>query len=103
MEIAIKNMVCSRCIKVVKEILNQLAIPYISVELGRVHIKGTFSAEQAIYLKEKLLEEGFDIVEDQKLMTVQRIKNLIINIVYDKDLDEWNEKLSVYLSEELHK
>src|SRR5436305_7505982 len=103
MEIAIKNMVCSRCIKVVKAILHQLAIPYTSVELGRAHIKGTFSAEQAIYLKEKLLEEGFDIVEDQKLMTVEKIKNLIIDLVYDKDLEEWNENLSAYLSELLHK
>jgi AraC-like DNA-binding protein len=84
MEIAIKNMVCSRCIKVVKEILNQLA-------------------KQAIYFKEKLLEEGFDIVEDQKLMTVEKIKNLIIDRVYDKDLEEWNENLSAYLSDQLHK
>ena len=103
MEIAIKNMVCGRCIKVVTGVLHQLAIPYISVELGRVHMKGTFSAEQAIRFKERLLEEGFDIVEDQKLMTVEKIKNLIIHLVYDKDLEEWNENLSVYLSEQLHK
>src|SRR5437868_14579365 len=94
MEIAIKNMVCSRCVKVVKEILHQLAIPYTSVELGRVHIKGTFSAEQAIRLKERLLGEGFNIVEDKKLMIVEKIKNLIINLVYDKDIEEWNENLS---------
>jgi len=103
MEIAIKNMVCGRCVKVMKEILNQLAIPYTNVELGKIHLKGTFSAEQAIHLKERLLEEGFDIVEDQKLMIVEKIKNLIINLVYDKDLEDWNENLSVYLSEQLHK
>ncbi|HXL55317.1 MAG TPA: AraC family transcriptional regulator [Chitinophagaceae bacterium] len=103
MEIAIKNMVCGRCIKVVKEILNQLAIPYTNVELGRIHFKGTFSAEQAIHFKERLLEEGFDVVEDQKLMIVERIKNLIIDLVYNKDLEEWNENLSSYLSDNLHK
>lgn len=103
MEIAVKNMVCVRCIKVVKEILNQLQIPYVNVELGRIHLKGTLDAEQATYLKERLLEEGFDIVEDQKLVVIEKIKNLIVDLVYNKDLSEWNENLSVYLSAQSHK
>jgi AraC family transcriptional regulator len=65
MDIAIKNMVCTRCIKVVTEILKQLRIPFTNVELGKIHIVGTLNAQQAILLKEKLLLEGFDIVEDK--------------------------------------
>lgn len=103
MEIAVKNMVCARCIKVVKEILNELQIPYTDVELGRIHLKGALDAEQAIHLKEKLLDEGFDIVEDQKLMVAEKIKNLIVDLVYNKDLSELNENLSDYLSAQLHK
>jgi AraC family transcriptional regulator len=103
MEVAVKNMVCARCIKVVKQLLNQLQISYTTVELGKIYLKEPLNTRQAKLLKENLLKEGFDTIEDQKLILAERIKNLIVNLVYNEDLSEWNENLSHYLSAQLSK
>ncbi len=103
MELAVKNMVCGRCIKVVKNVLDELSIAYKNVELGKIHLTNELTAEQSDDLKKKLTAEGFDVIGDQKVMLVERIKNLIIDLVYSKDIEGWNKKLSSYISDQLHK
>lgn len=103
MELAIKNMVCLRCTKVVKQVLDEMEIRYDKVELGKVYLPEEISSTRVSVLKERLKEEGFDIVEDAKVAIVEKIKNLLIDLVYYKDLDEWKENISSYLSRHLNK
>ncbi|WP_153797141.1 helix-turn-helix domain-containing protein [Foetidibacter luteolus] len=103
MDLPIKNMVCTRCIKVVGQVLQELLIPFERVELGKAVLQQPLTAQQQQQLEKRLKQEGFDIVEDAKAATVERIKNLVIDLVYNKDLEEQNENLSVYLSRQLHK
>lgn len=103
MELAVKNMVCNRCIKVVKEVLEQQHIDYTDVTMGKVTLTTSLTASQSGSLRQALQHEGFDVVEDRKAMLVEKIKNTIIDVVYNKDLSEWKQNLSDHLSHELHK
>jgi AraC-like DNA-binding protein len=103
MDIAVRNMVCARCIKVVKQVLGNLNIPYNAVELGYIKTKDELSAAQHEALKHSLETEGFSLVEDDKAAIVEQVKTLIIDLVYNKDLAEFNINLSAYLVNELHK
>ncbi|CAN5742656.1 hypothetical protein BH10BAC2_BH10BAC2_45740 [soil metagenome] len=103
MDIAVKNMVCARCIKVVKEVLNQLQISFTTVDLGHIYTTNTLAPEQYETLKTLLETEGFALLEDQKIAMVEQVKNLIINLIYNKDLADFNINLSVYIVSELHK
>ncbi|MBN9295718.1 MAG: helix-turn-helix transcriptional regulator [Filimonas sp.] len=103
MELAVKNMVCNRCIKVVKDVLHQQHINYTDVIMGKVILPADLTASQSEMLKQALLQEGFDVVEDKKALLVEKIKNTLIDIVYNQDLSEWKQNLSDYLSHLLHK
>lgn len=103
MEIAIKNMVCARCVKVVKQVLDELGLAHDYVELGRAFLQQPLNADQHDTLQKRLQQEGFDLVEDNKVLTVEKIKNLLVDLIYNKELDEHKENLSVYLSRQLHK
>jgi len=103
MEIAVKNMVCARCIKVVKLVLDSLNIEYISVEPGHIKTKHALTAMEYAALKDSLEAEGFALAEDNKAALTEQVKNLIIDLVYNKDLTDFNINLSTYLSNELHK
>jgi AraC-like DNA-binding protein len=103
MEIAVKNMVCARCIKVVKQILETLDIPYYTVELGHIKALKELNGNKYNELKKMLEAEGFALVEDEKAMLVEQVKNLIVDLVYNKDLTDFNVNLSAYIADKLHK
>lgn len=78
----IKNMVCQRCLKVVKEVLDELHIDYAEVVLGEVKLKGPLSADKQLVVSKALREQGFDLLDDQNAKTVEKIKNIIISYVH---------------------
>lgn len=100
MELFIKNMVCNRCIMIVKQRLTALAIDYSSVELGEVKLNNPINDEQFTALKNDLHNLGFELLDDRKASLVTQIKSCIIRYIHDDDA-EMNKKLSVLLSEKL--
>ena len=74
-----------------------------SVQLGKAAIAENWGPEQLEIFRKKLETEGFELLDDQKTKLVQQIKQLIIELVHYKDLDEMKENLSGYLSRQLHK
>ena len=103
MELYIKNMVCGRCIKSVKEIFKKAGEEPVQVELGKVLLKNELDETQLKEIKEALLTEGFELLDNSKASLVEEIKNLIVTLVHYGDLQAMKEKLSVYLSHQLHK
>ena len=99
MELFIKNMVCDRCIMIVKQRLAANAIAYSSVELGEVKLDKPVSEEQFAALKADLGSLGFELLDDRKASLVTKIKSVIIRSVHSEDCTENNKKLSVVLAE----
>ena len=81
MKLAIKNMVCDRCIKVVRDELEALGLAVEHIELGTVEVRDELSPEQIGRVKERLEAQGFELLEDARLMMVEYMKNLIIDEV----------------------
>lgn len=95
----IKNMVCGRCIKVVREELEKLGLNVEHIELGEVSISGKeFPYEK---IKTVLEENGFELVEDKKAMLINKVKSLIIEVIQSDRLEEMDMNFSEYLSEQL--
>lgn len=101
MKLYIKNMVCIRCIMVVKEELSKLGIEFTKVELGEVEIDNPISNELREQLAEGLMKFGLELIDDKKSVLIQRIKNVIVEMVHyaEKPLVV---NFSVYLSERLN-
>lgn len=93
-------MVCSRCKMVVKSEFEKLGLQTIAVELGEVELEKEISDKQKDILLKNLQAVGFDLIDDKKSKTVQRIKNLIIDLVHHKNND-LKINLSDYLAEDL--
>ena len=75
-------MVCIRCKMVVKEELTKLGLHYTSVELGEAEILEKISVEQHDQFKIALLKSGLELMDDKKSVLIQRIKNVIIEMVH---------------------
>lgn len=97
----IKNMVCDRCIMVVKQILNQYNIPFIDVNLGEVLLANTLSKQQKDTLDKALTNMGFEILDDKKSKLIEQIKVTIIDLVHHQQLELKN-NLSEYILQKLH-
>lgn len=101
MKLHIKNMVCSRCKIVVKSVFENMGINPVSVDLGEVELKNNISENQKNELLKNLRTFGFDLIDDRKSKTIDKIKTLIIDLVQNKNND-LKTNLSEYLFQELN-
>ena len=100
MKLYIKYMVSIRCKMVVKSELDKLGLRYGVVDLGEVEIRENLSDELRDQLKTALLKSGLELMDDKKAILVEKIKNVIIEMVhYEDELPK--ENFSDYLSEKL--
>jgi len=77
----IKNMVCNRCIKVVREELEKLGHEVLAIELGEVRIGGTPDKNQLGMIRSTLEANGFELIEDQRIKTIEEIKKVVLEMV----------------------
>jgi YesN/AraC family two-component response regulator len=96
----IKNMVCIRCKMVVKNELAKLGLHYSFVELGEALIEEQATEEQLASLNASLLKNGLEILVDNRLILVEKIKTTIIELVHYTE-DQIKVNLSTYLSDKL--
>ena len=78
-------MVCSRCIMVVESELEKFGLHPISVGLGMVSISENLDKEQEHNLNERFQILGFEIIDDKKSRVIEKVKNLIVELVHFKD------------------
>jgi len=101
MKLYIKYMVSIRCQMIVKEELKKLGLHYISVKLGEVDVMEKITKEQRLQVKEALLRSGLELMDDKNAMLIEKIKNVIIEMVhYSDEIPKTN--FSVYLSGKLN-
>lgn len=102
MKLYIKYMVSLRCKMMVKEELAKLGLKYIVVELGTVEILEDITQEQRQELKIALLKSGLELMEDSRAMLIEKIKNIIVEMVHYSDAVP-RVKNSEYISQKLNK
>ena len=101
MKLFIKNMVCPRCILSVRDILRQAGIEASSVVLGEAVLPAELTAERRKELDEALRAVGFELIDDRRKQTVERVKNTVIELVREKDA-ALRTNLSDYIADRLH-
>ena len=95
-------MVSNRCKMAVKEALQNLGLHFIVVELGEVEVMETISAGQRDELKSLLLPSGLELMDDRRSVLIERIKNVIVQMVHHSDEEEININFSHYLAGKLN-
>jgi len=97
----IKYMVSLRCKMMVKEELKKLGLHFVVVDLGMVEILEDITQAQFDVLKENLAMSGLELLDDKKTILIERIKNVIVEMVhYTDEIPKVN--YSDYISEKLH-
>lgn len=82
MKLYIKYMVSNHCKLAVKEELKKLGLHFIVVDLGEVEIMEDLSVEKREELKSGLLNAGFELMDDKRAVLIERIINVIIEMVH---------------------
>lgn len=85
MKLYIKYMVSQRCKMMVKEELKKLGIWYMIVDLGVVEILEDITKEQHDQLKINLMKSGLELLDDQRSILVESIKNVIVEMIHYTD------------------
>lgn len=99
----IKNMVCPRCIKMVRYVLEHEGQHVLDVQLGKAIVEGEPDAEQMQAISKVLEAEGFVLLDDKRQQIVEAIKNFVIDTVHYGAMDELNENFSTLLAQHLQK
>ena len=100
-EIAVKNMVCNRCIKVVKDELIKNRIEFNHVDLGVIYFEREVLEQEKEKLKEILEKEGFELVEDREAVIVKKIKTIVVQLIHHGMEKPVNQNFSEFISSEV--
>lgn len=85
----------------VKEELKKLGLNSVNVDLGMVEILETITPEQHEMLKRNLLRSGLELLDDKKSILIDKIKNVIIEMIHYAD-EVPKVKYSEYISQKLN-
>lgn len=78
-------MVCRRCKMAVVDLLKENGFNALSVQLGEVEIEEALSPQALEQLDTTLRTIGFELLDDQKSKTIEKIKTLIVQLVHHTD------------------
>ena len=88
MKLYIKNMVCNRCVIVVKQELEKLKLLSALVSMGEVELMKPATDKQLQSLNERLTGLGFELLDNQKQKQIEKIKNHLIRKVQSGEVEE---------------
>lgn len=78
-------MVSLRCKMLVKAELKKIGLHYIVVDLGMVEILEDITAKQQEQLRINLLKSGLELLDNKRSILIDKIKNVIIEMVHHSD------------------
>jgi YesN/AraC family two-component response regulator len=93
-------MVSTSCKNAARDALKEMGLHFIILELGEVELMETLSSNQREELKTKLLASGLELMDDKRSVLIERIKNVVIQMVHYSD-EVLLINFSDYLSEKL--
>jgi len=99
--IFIKNMVCNRCIKVVREEFEKLGLLVKNIKLGEVEVVNDEKKMDLKKINDVLLANGFELLDNKNSKVIEKIKILVINLIQSVDSgNDINVNFSEYLSDQ---
>jgi AraC-like DNA-binding protein len=94
-------MVSLRCKMVVRAELDKMKLKHSVIELGEVEIMNDLTDEKRKKLKAALLKSGLELMDDQRAILVEKIKNIIVEMIhYTDEIPKVN--FSTHLSKKLN-
>ena len=75
-------MVSLRCKMIVKSELERMGLHYITVDLGEIELEGEITPQQQQEFKNALLRSGLELMEDKKSILIEKIKNIIVEMIH---------------------
>ena len=93
-------MVSNRCKMMVRDELKKLGLHFMVVDLGEVEIMEDITSEQRMQLQDALQDSGLELMDDKKAILIEKIKNVIIEMVHHSD-EVPKENFSDYLTSKL--
>jgi len=94
-------MVSERCKIAVNDVFKKHGLHLTKIELGEIELLEPVSADVCLKLKKTLQTIGFELIEDKRAVLIERIKNIIIEMVHHSD-SSIKMNFSDYLSQNLH-
>ncbi|MEX1139390.1 MAG: helix-turn-helix domain-containing protein [Bacteroidota bacterium] len=76
----IRDMVCPRCIKVVREELESLGLDVRNVVLGEVSLSGSPDSLPIPAIRDVLERNGFELIEDKRAKVIEEIKRAVLKL-----------------------
>ncbi|MBP6672160.1 MAG: helix-turn-helix transcriptional regulator [Bacteroidetes bacterium] len=102
--IYVKNMVCDRCIRVVREEMLKLGHDVLSVELGEVVVGKELNETDSSRVRQMLESNGFELIEDKNMKLIESVKTAIIQFVHHQhEKSHLSMKSSEYISKKVGK
>ncbi len=98
----VKNMVCTRCVMTVEEILKNTSISYQKVIFGEIHLDEPLLGDKRHALQESLMRVGFELIDNHTGSLIEKVKKYVILKARNEAGQENQLKLSVYLSAKLN-
>lgn len=99
MYLFIKNMVCVRCKMIVQSVLENLDIPFLEIELGKVKLPVEIDADKRKQLDAALNYYKLELMSNSRKILVEKIKLIIIEMF--RSGDNMQLKFSEHLSKSL--
>ncbi|MGI4728711.1 MAG: helix-turn-helix domain-containing protein [Janthinobacterium lividum] len=103
MKLAVRNMVCNRCILVVQQQLQALNFNVKSIGLGWVEVVPEPDPDQLLNIASAFKVVGFELIDDYKTKLIEQIKNLVTETVQHSEMSELNINFSTLLADRLQK
>ena len=100
MLLRIKNMVCDRCVMVVRTELERAGCRVLAVRLGEAEVEGGLLPGEKARLAERLEALGFELLEDRRARMIEAVKRAVIELVRAEEVMP-DVRLSEYLQERL--
>lgn len=95
----IQNMVCDRCKSMITQIIHENKARIKELQLGKISILTDANFQEEKFAEE-LAKEGFELIKNPDIQTVESIKVLLVNLV---DSGEFPQSLSDFIAGNLNK
>jgi AraC-like DNA-binding protein len=95
-------MICSRCLKVIRQDLESIGVELLELRLGKISIKYPKGKVTLKQIEEFLELDEFELVKDKDGAISEEVKLVLIEMVNNLPIDR-TKKLSDLLAEKLHR
>ncbi len=101
MKIHIKYMLSVRCVEIVRQILVRHDIHFEKVEVGHVEVDTDINPAKMDLFRESLLEFQLDVVSDSQEILIEKIKSVIVEMIFNDNEVALNTNFSDFLESKL--